>query len=59
MNTQRVRNALYTFLHHPEQLSPGSDTDLQLALHSDNPLEQGLVMEMLREAILYKMNGGQ
>lgn len=51
MNRFRVSQALYTLLYHPEQLLPGTKADLQLALWSDNPYEQGQVAEILWTAI--------
>lgn len=51
MNTQRVRNALFTLLVHPEHCKSDNDADLQLALWSIDPFEQGSVAEILHESI--------
>lgn len=55
MNTQRVRNAIFTLLNHPDQLNPGSAADLHLALWTENPFYQGAVSEILRHAIAEKI----
>jgi hypothetical protein len=51
MNIFRVKTALFTLLIHPEHLLPGDRATLEMALHSDDPLEQGIVYEILHTLI--------
>lgn len=51
INPNRVRQALYTLLVHPEQLTPGAAADLSLAMQTTDPMAMGVVYEVLREGV--------
>lgn len=51
INPNRVRQALYTLLAHPEQLLPGTAADLSLAMRITDPMSMGVVYEILRQGV--------